>query len=782
MSEKRRADILALAILAILPTLLFADVLLGINCLFTGDLPNYHYPGKKILRDIVLGGEFPFWNPYLSAGQPLAANPAHEVFYPLTWLILLPRYDLAFHLLIVVHVYIALFAMHALLRSFDLSRSAAVLGALSFGLGGVILSTFSVLPFLFSMSWTPLICLFARKYLLHRTPRDGVLAAIFLGVQLIIGEPTIAMQSGILLGLYAIYRGVHDGGNVGTVLRRVADVGLISIGALLVSAVQILPALDHFADSVRSRGLEFYVVSYWSMPLARFAELLYPALFGHTRLDGPYLYWGSGLYSVEMRPFFPSIYCGMLAAVLLAGGMVTRLRGAGLVAAIGATSWILAAGRHTPLLRGLYESGIADWLRYPEKFVFLFVFATVVFAAFTFDRVLKGDARARRAIMIVTAGATAVAFAAWIAGLTPAHESFFRRVWSPGPISPVAEMLAVSHTDWLLAALRGVLLFLLLRNLDRIRRAVWLALVGVFVVVDLFMLIPELSPRESPSYLRDTPAVARQLPPNRQSYRIFHQAAWNKRSPEAQLYTRPDPYLYWTTRNSLVPIMPPTYGLRLAMENDYDLTQLLPTKDFVDSVWDLAAVRPDDWGEIVSSMSNVWFVGVYRPHREALALANGDPRQIQPVRFVERTHSPRYYFASHVIAIRDRSGFVSALKAIPDPRGIACTYGTAFQPSRGVVRGWREWTNGAEIDVEAAGRAFLVMSVTPHKYWRVTIDDEGTQALVTNVGYQGVIVPAGRHVVRMEYRNPLIAVGGLISVTTLLSMGLFVRRATIRAR
>lgn len=27
----------------------------------------------------------PYWNPFISGGQPLAANPTHEVFYPLTW-------------------------------------------------------------------------------------------------------------------------------------------------------------------------------------------------------------------------------------------------------------------------------------------------------------------------------------------------------------------------------------------------------------------------------------------------------------------------------------------------------------------------------------------------------------------------------------------------------------------------------------------------------------------------------------------------------------------------
>jgi hypothetical protein len=88
----------------------------------------------------VQGGEFPYWNRHFSAGQPFAANPEHEVFYPLTWLVLLPSYDLGFRLLILAHVYIGVLGMYALLRSMALRIPAAYFRALAFGLGGLVLS------------------------------------------------------------------------------------------------------------------------------------------------------------------------------------------------------------------------------------------------------------------------------------------------------------------------------------------------------------------------------------------------------------------------------------------------------------------------------------------------------------------------------------------------------------------------------------------------------------------------------------------------------------------
>ena len=111
MASRRDAGVLAL--LAAVPALLFFDVLRGINAFYVRDMLHYHFPGKRILREVVLRGEFPYWNPWIAAGQPMAANPAHEVFYPLTWLILLPDYEHALQLLPLLHIVIATFTMYA---------------------------------------------------------------------------------------------------------------------------------------------------------------------------------------------------------------------------------------------------------------------------------------------------------------------------------------------------------------------------------------------------------------------------------------------------------------------------------------------------------------------------------------------------------------------------------------------------------------------------------------------------------------------------------------------
>jgi hypothetical protein len=150
---------------------------------------------------------------------------------------------------------------------------------------------------------------------------------------------------------------------------------------------------------------------------------------------------------------------------------------------------------------------------------------------------------------------------------------------------------------------------------------------------------------------------------------------------------------------------------------------------------------------------------------------------MRPVRFIEGLQHPRYYFASELATARNRDEFVREVATNRHDRYVAFVDAQTFRPARGKVLRWIESVNTAAIEVEAEGTAFLVMSVTPHKYWTIGIDGVEVPAIVTNLGYQGVVVPRGHHVVTMQYRNPLIAAGAGISLASLIALAFFAWRA-----
>jgi len=202
-----RNDALAIAFLFLTITAVFGDVLVLGRSSYFRDLTRYYYPTKKIIRDIVLAGDFPSWNPSLGGGQPLAANPEYEIFYPPQWLILLPSYDLGYRLHILFHIYLAALSMYALLRAGTLRPPSALFGAIAFVLGGILLSTVNLLPHLFSLSWLPLSALLVLRLIRQPTLRRFAAAALSVSMVILAGEPVTIAQVSLLLFGFVLWDG-----------------------------------------------------------------------------------------------------------------------------------------------------------------------------------------------------------------------------------------------------------------------------------------------------------------------------------------------------------------------------------------------------------------------------------------------------------------------------------------------------------------------------------------------------------------------------------------------
>jgi hypothetical protein len=247
-----RRDAAALAVVIAVVTLFFSDVLFFGRAFYFRDVTRFYYPLKKVTRDIILSGEFPSWNPYLSEGQPLAANPEFAVFYPPNWLLLLPDYELAFRLHILLHYYLAAIGMYVFLRSWRLRIESATFGAFAFAFGGLLLSLSCLLPYLLCLAWLPWLGFFVGR----SSRRDAALAALCLALVLLGGEPVTIAQIILMSGVYALWTkcGAGNlagvGAGIGGATQRLL---MIFVAALLIASVQIVPGADHLFHSGSSR-------------------------------------------------------------------------------------------------------------------------------------------------------------------------------------------------------------------------------------------------------------------------------------------------------------------------------------------------------------------------------------------------------------------------------------------------------------------------------------------------------------------------------------------------
>jgi hypothetical protein len=748
-----------------LVTFFFLDILTaGLN-LYMRDVATSYYPDDAVLRTFLRAGALPLWNQFASGGQPLAANPGYEAFYPPQWLLAIGPLRDMFHLEIALHYVVAALGMYLLGRSLRLSVAASAFGGFAWALGGLMLSLSNLLPFLFSAAWLPWVAFTFRRSLAEGGIRRLAVAAIPLAMIFLAADVSMMMQTCGLVGAYAIYHARRTG-EWRRALTCCVATGLI---AFAIAAVQLVPALDFQRDSGRAIPLDRSVVMQWSMPPLRVAEVIWPAAFGSASPHA-FLSWASNrFYADEALPYYLSIYPGIVSVLLAGPAFIRRARGAGFTAIVAAISFLMAIGKHGPLFPLFYRLGLHS-LRYPEKFALSGIFALSVFAMIAADVVRRDAAMQRAAFRIALA---IVAITVVLVAVT--SDAGFAHLWK---LPAVDTYLANRFRHGMLMTVIFTSIAGIIFRAGRLAPRLRLMLLALTAVVDLGMRVTSLMPRIPAEYYTAPPA-ARALAAGAERVRIFSYAGRLRRANAGRLL----PYgLHpWIVRNGLIPSVEMTWGFEGMFDLDVTSTNLLPMIDF-DNLFTavlshgLASRLP-----LLLQMSGVSQLGIEKRYDPAVV---ADPTRfdtIDPVNFIQTHNAGAFYFADRLLGASGEGDVRRVL--FSDQRLSPRTVFTDldFSPAPARVLASQLSPNRIAVDVEASGRSFLALAVTRHKYWSATIDGLPATLHPANVAFQGVVIEPGRHHLDMRYWNPVVAVCGWISIAAVLAtlaMAMMPRRST----
>lgn len=745
---KSRSDLAALTILLLAVIAAFADVLFGGSNLYFRDFSTSWYPSRIILRDILRTGSVPYWNALWSAGQPFAANPAYLAFYPLQWIALLPDARFAIHFQICIHYLLAAAGMYVLLRGLSLRPPAALFGAFTWAFGGTLISLSNLPAALFAAAWMPWLGHSFRRLILTPSAKWFCAASLILGTILLTGEQSLILQSGFLIGAFALRE---------KRVRPLLIAAAIIIAATLIASVQIAPALDLERHSARAEGLSYGIAGQWSLPLVRPLELAFPSLF--DRFDEFIFFWGGlRLYGDTRLPWMLSFYPGLLACILMITGFVVRARGALWIGVVAMASYAMAIGVHGPLFPLLFRIGFRS-LRYPEKFFITALFVLTIFAAFVAERILD-DERAWRAASVIAAIVLLADGARALSAFFPSYDAAFAKIW--GLTGYYGDLVAQSRQGaWIDVAMATALIVVLLLRVA-LPRSVWIALLGVFVLIDLGSRVTGLAPRVGPGFY-DPPPLARALA-GKGEVRIYNDADWRRRFfPKVHI---PAERQWWVLRNAMRPETQSIWGFGAVLEEDIAFANLRPMVDFTRAFWSARFTGRDDRIPLLLAMAGVTHVIEERPGEASASLA--------PARLVALPRNARCYFADQITGAPPLATILSRVPLSPH---VAFT-DLRLNPAPGRVLDSRERPNALDLDVEAAGDALLVIAVTRDKYWRATIDGAPAPIHPANLAFQSIVVPRGRHHVALRYLNPLMTIFGIVSIVSVAA----VAGAALRSR
>ncbi|MGA8809254.1 MAG: YfhO family protein [Thermoanaerobaculia bacterium] len=749
LSPRAREGLTVAGLLGIV-TFFFFDILLaGLN-LYTRDIPLVYYPERAVLRTILRAGALPLWNHFASGGQPLAANPGYEAFYPLQWLVALGPLRDMFHLEIVLHYLIAALGMYLFGRALGLSRIASAYGGLAWALGGLMLALSNLLPFLFSAAWLPWVGFTFRRYLMDGGVRRLAFVALPLAMIFLAADVSMMMQTCALLVAYAI----HHARRTGAWRRALASCVAAGLIACAIAAVQLIPALDFQRDSGRAVPLSLAVATRWSMPPVRLAELIWPAAFGSATPDA-ILSWGSNrLYPEEGIPFYFSIYPGIVSVLLVGAGFLRRIRGAGLTALVAVVSFAMAMGKYGPLFPLCYRLGMHS-LRYPEKFAVAGIFALSAFAMVNADAVLRDAAMQRAAFRI---GLVIAAITLPIIFVTTNER--FARLWRLPSIDP---FLASRFRHGMLMTLVFTIMAITIFRATRLAPRLRLLLLAATAVVDLGLRVTSTMPRTTADFYTPPPA-ARALA-GTDPVRIYSYAGRLRTVTER----KPLPFgvQRWIVRNGMIPSSEMTWGFEGMLDLDVTSTHLLPTVHF-ENLFNAALTHPRLATRLplLLQMSGVTHVGFQKDYDPAVLADPSRFDTIDPVEFVATRNAGPFYIADRLLPLADTGRVLASTQRL-SPRTTFTDAVLPPAPARVIAS--RVSPNRVAVDVDASGRSFLSLAVTRHKYWSATIDGAPATLHPANVAFQGVVIERGRHHLELVYRNPVIVICGWISIAALLA-------------
>lgn len=343
-------------------------------------------PWFTLLSDIHRAGEFPFWNPYQQLGYPIYGDLQNPLWNPAFYFFLkIVNFNYGwFHFMEIMIYWGASSGMYYLLRYFGLSRRAAVVFGLSYGLSGFMIGRGQNLISNLGGLWMPFALLHILSFLRKPTLKNSFYMAFFLGLQVTGGYQALT----ILLVYLVLFLGV---GRLVQWLRfrQYPILDMLKYGVVGVIVTLILCGFtlyvfyDVYPYITRSEGLSDDWLLVGAFPMPAMENFLIPS---YTMVDSDF--FGSGAS-------FRNLYFGLFGVLFFLLGLV-QFKKFGqqlqIIFVFGCICFVASWGDFTPFRLWLaHHLPLLDTFRFPFFFAWFFIVAAIIIGAKGFDSLMNKE-------------------------------------------------------------------------------------------------------------------------------------------------------------------------------------------------------------------------------------------------------------------------------------------------------------------------------------------------------------------------------------------------------
>ncbi len=341
----------------------------------TSDVVSFTYPMQMLAVDLIKQGHWPLWNPFILTGAPLLANFQSAPFSPTNvFYFLLPKLD-AWSLQIMAQLFLAAVFLYLLLREFQRSKIASLLGGLFFAFAGFLMIWLEWNGHSLTAAFFPLIFYLSLKWLKSGRVIFGLLLSLALALQIFSGYPQIILYEILSLAILLLWWDKKIFFN----FKKILAFSFFIILGLGLSAIQILPGAELL--SLSQRKVEDVINVSAFLPWRMFITFLAPDYFGNHVTKN---YWGPGDYT------YVTGYSGVVVVILAILGSLTFFKDKMVRFALSLIGLSLLIALPNPISITLKESGLVGLqAASAHRSLVLSNLGIAILAAFGLDAILE---------------------------------------------------------------------------------------------------------------------------------------------------------------------------------------------------------------------------------------------------------------------------------------------------------------------------------------------------------------------------------------------------------
>lgn len=728
-------------------------------------------PMKQYMVERLSSGSLPQWYPTEALGIPFIGATVTGLFHPFTALYLILPVQDAYRAATLLSIVMGALGAFALGRTLRFSRLGALIAGAAFALSGYVVSLTDNVQYLYSICVLPLFLAALEKTFTAHVA--WVVAPALLWATVFLNGD---IQNGYYFGFIAcLWTLARARGSYRQALLKTAMVAGITV---LLAGVQLGPALSAYLNSNRSQPHLFqgHALQWSTHPSRLLTTLAWPVDDTVDPSLVAQVFFGAPTFGVWAE----SLYLGLPVVGLAVWG-AWRRRDLWVLTLVGCLALVLALGRYGGLYEVFYQV-VPFWsaFRYPEKLMGLVTFSVAMLAGAGCDALRQGRGHPLPWVAASLCGA----------GLGAGLSTESARSWVAATFAAPQDLTeAVIHSTVLAllgtaAAGMGVGLLIWAAKKGWLREpigALGLAAIIIFDLATVNIKAYHTGPREAATFV---PPLAEALkategPLSLGRFRLF--TIFETRHVWPRTVTRLLGYYGAEAvyqRQSLVMRINEEYAVETVRPNLPSFNQplealLTPVNHEALARFNVAylvghqfRLQDPEVARGVIAVLPEYDLALFRnpvPAQPRAYLSQNPEASAGPVDHTTLFARPEFL-----------SGAVDVIETVPDALPGPASLGSAVPGRDGSAEIVHYAPEEVRIRVEASQPAVLVLVDGFAPGWTARLETGlDLPVLRANALVRAVAVPAGRHLVTLSYRTPLLAVGAwMTGLGLLLCLGI----------